>query len=150
MDHLQHEQKSSNFKGQLQKQYHRASIVIGTPDSVWYQKDQEGATPAAGGGLITRSMSFSSSSVRTPLVKRSASSPVAASPSTGGYSSDGISPLTANTKYLATPPDHRMGGGYANTPLLEEDEEGEDESDDRCAAPNLMRGMCNICGDLCS
>jgi hypothetical protein len=124
LDHLQTEQKSANFKGELTKQYRRASSVIGTPDSVWYQKDQPGAAGAGAGAgdgptLSTRSSSFSSSAVKTPVVKRSASSPVSAS------SADGISPLTANTRYAATP-DGRMGGGVMHTPLMEDDESDED------------------------
>jgi hypothetical protein len=35
------EQKSTNLKSQLDKQYHRASVVIGTSDSFWYQKDEQ-------------------------------------------------------------------------------------------------------------
>jgi hypothetical protein len=40
LDHLSLDQtKSTTLKSQLNKQYHRASVVIGTSDSFWYQKD---------------------------------------------------------------------------------------------------------------
>lgn len=51
LDHLTTEQKETNFKKQLNQQYHRASIVIGTSESFWYQKNDHnylhmGATAA--------------------------------------------------------------------------------------------------------
>lgn len=124
LDHLQTEQKAANFKGELTKQYRRASSVIGTPDSVWYQKDQPvvEASKVGASTLSTRSQSFSSPAVKTPIVKRSTSTPVSVSDS----SADGISPLTANTRYAVTPEGRKMGGGLLQTPL-EEDEEDSDE-----------------------
>ena len=41
LDHLTSEQKETNFKKQLNQQYHRASIVIGTSESFWYQKNDQ-------------------------------------------------------------------------------------------------------------
>lgn len=58
LDHLTTEQKETNFKKQLNQQYHRASIVIGTSDSFWYQKNDHnylhmGATATSSTSTLT-------------------------------------------------------------------------------------------------
>lgn len=54
LDHLSIDQKSTDLKNQLNQQYHRASIVIGTSDSFWYQKNDHNYIRANSDTSFTR------------------------------------------------------------------------------------------------
>lgn len=62
LDHLAIDQKSSDLKTQLNQQFHRASIVIGTSDSFWYQKSDH--------NYIRSNSSTSQQAVDSPATSR--------------------------------------------------------------------------------
>mmetsp|Transcript_8957 Transcript_8957/g.13466 ORF Transcript_8957/g.13466 Transcript_8957/m.13466 type:complete len:541 (+) Transcript_8957:105-1727(+) len=128
IDHLSDTQKDTNLKGQLRKQFHRASITIGTPESVWYNKDTSPVSSAGKPRRKSDNPRASVSSKATPSPKKGLRTPqltpgsIPATPDLGQSRTEDsdVSPLTVHTKTFS--PDGRLS-------IEGDDESDSDESD---------------------
>jgi hypothetical protein len=83
LEYLNDDLKTINTKGELKRQFVRQSILIGTPDSVWYNKDTNTGLGGGGGGddSHSRSRSQSLAGIHSGSYHHSPSSSLSSSPS---------------------------------------------------------------------